>query len=346
MKTLNCKQIALVGDPHIGVNKNSNEFFDIIGEWFDYFIADLQSRNIFNVFILGDWFHYRDEIAVDALSFATSILNKFPKNMNVYMLTGNHDCYLKDTSEIHSLGAYDNWDNVFIYDVNTTLTCGDKTISVVPWGCDASELPKADYIFGHFEIKNFKWNAHSICTDGIDSSALVSNGSTVYTGHFHQKQTKDYKKGQINYVGSPTQHNFNDVGNKNGYHILDIPTGDCEFVENEGFPEFKYIRLSKLKEVKSSDLKNNFVKLFIDVPKVTEKQIEKILTKFWSLNPRNIVVEDKNVKNLVETSELSDNIKEIDILACIKEFVDLLDTKLDKEIKEKLKYYYDKQQEK
>jgi DNA repair exonuclease SbcCD nuclease subunit len=345
MKTLNFNEIALIGDPHIGVNKNSEEFFEIMGDWFDYFLKDIESRGIHHVFILGDWFHYRDEIDVSALDFATRILEMFPRSVNIYMLTGNHDCYFKDNSEIHSLRSYNNWENITIYDTNTTVQCGEKVINIVPWGGDITSLPKSDYIFGHFEITNFKWNAHSICTDGVDSSDLIKHGSAVYTGHFHQKQTKDYKTGQINYVGSPTQHNFNDVGNKNGYHILNIKSGDCEFVENDGFPLFKYIKLSKMKEVIPADLKNNFIKLFIDIPKVTEKQLEKILAKLWSFDPRNIVVEDKNVKNLVANGNISDTIGEIDMLKCITEFVDLIDTNLKEDINTKMKYYYEKQQE-
>jgi DNA repair exonuclease SbcCD nuclease subunit len=259
-------KVVLIGDIHIGVNKNSEEFFDITQQWIDHLAKYLEENKIRTIFILGDWHHYRDEISVKALDVSTRIMNSIPKSIRIHMITGNHDCYLRDTSEIHSLRHFNEWENIFIYDKTTVCeTTTGKKITLVPWGCDINDVDKSDYIFGHFEIQNFKWNAHTVCSEGITSSSLLSKGMNVYSGHFHKYQHKEYKKGNITYVGSPFQHNFNDVGNENGFHVLDLDSGECEFIKNTNdFPIFHYVKIPSLKiDLTEENIKNNYVKLLI-----------------------------------------------------------------------------------
>lgn len=317
-------KIALVGDIHIGVNLNSEEFFQITKDWVNYLIDDLSKRDISEVFVLGDWHHYRDEIDVKTMDFSSQIMEIFASNdIKVHILTGNHDCYLKDTSEIHSLQMFKRWDNVEIYDkpVSIVAECG-KIIEVFPWGEEVRKLGEdVDYVFGHFEIKNFKFNSYQICNDGVDSKSVLKRGADVYTGHFHQKQSKDYKNASINYVGSPFQHNFNDVDNQNGYHILDLPTGDCEFVKNEGFPVFKHLKYGQ--SLAKENIENNFVKLILNKD-VKEKDLEKEVAKVWSFNPRKVVIDDKTTKKGVDIGEKDVNIEEINLSENFEEFIDTL----------------------
>ena len=106
MITINENKVAVIGDIHIGVNKNSDEFFAITKDWMEHLIAELESRKIGTLFVLGDWHHYRDEISVKTLDFSALIMKMIPKSIKVHLLTGNHDCYLRDTSDIHSLITY------------------------------------------------------------------------------------------------------------------------------------------------------------------------------------------------------------------------------------------------
>jgi DNA repair exonuclease SbcCD nuclease subunit len=342
MTTINENKVAVIGDIHIGVNKNSDEFFEITKDWMEHLIAELESRKIGTLFVLGDWHHYRDEISVKTLDFSALIMKMIPKSIKVHLLTGNHDCYLRDTSDIHSLRSYNEWDNVFIYDTITKCTTASgKTISIVPWGCDIADVDKSDYIFGHFEIQNFKWNSFSICEHGLKSSYLLSKGMNVYSGHFHKFQHKDYKKGSIKYVGSPFQHNFNDVGNDNGFHILELDTGKCEFVINEGFPTFHYIKIPSLKtDLTKGKVYNNFVKLIIDreLPMAT---IDKLAAKIWSYEPRNLVIDDRSIKKSIDTGDFSVNIATLDMFSEIRDYVDTLETDHKDQIKEQLKKYYE-----
>jgi DNA repair exonuclease SbcCD nuclease subunit len=343
MKTVGNK-IALLGDLHIGVNKNSEEFYETSKKWIKYFIGECIKRKVNHVFILGDWHHYRDEISVMTLDVSSELMNMFPKNINVHILTGNHDCYFKDNSEIHSLQMFKGWENVTVYDkLETIKSSGGKTIGVVPWGCEDEKLEKSDYVFGHFEIKNFKMNNYTICSKGVDSSSLVKSGADVYTGHFHKYQSKQYKNGSITYVGSPFQHDFNDVDNENGFHILDTTTGECEFVKNNNdYPKFKYIKVSKLKDLNLDDVSNNYCKLQVDT-EVKEAALEKLVIKLNSKNPVNLIVDDITIKKELDSIELDDNIGDINIESSINEFIEKMgEIKHKEDTIERIKEYYSK----
>lgn len=331
-------KIALIADLHIGVNKNSKEFIDITYEWLEWFLKSLDDNKIKEIFVLGDWHHYRDELNVEILKHSNTILDKLSKRVKVNILTGNHDCYLKDTSEIHSLEVFKDKPNVKIYDEHTEVNIKDKLLSIVPWGFDINDIKKSDYVFGHFEIQNFKWNNHSICKNGLSSKDILSKGMNIYTGHFHKKQYKQYKGGCIRYVGSPFQHDFNDIDNENGYHILNFETGDVEFIENNLSPKFQYLQISKLKsQLNEDNIKNKFIKLFIDT-EISDTQIDKILFKINEFYPKNVILESNFKKTLDNSDDLV--IESIDILNVAMEYIDSLDTELKKELKEKFNNYY------
>lgn len=337
-------QIALIGDLHIGVNKNSETFFDITEEWMKYFIEELEDRGITTVFILGDLFHYRDEISLLALDKAVEILKLFPKTIKIHMITGNHDCYFRDNSEVHSLGSFDEWDNIYVYDTISEIELrGGKKITMVPWGGDISEIKKSEFIFGHFEIKNFKLNSYTICKKGLTSSDLLRKCNHVYSGHFHKYQTKKYKAGHITYLGSPYQQNFGDVGNENGFHIIDVDTEKSEFVQNpDNFPIFHYIRLSKLKETyKKEYIKGNFVKIQIDKD-IKEKPLDQLMAKVNAEAPKDLFIDDKTVKKVFDNVEFSDKIKEIDLFSTTVEYIKMLKSEIEEPIINKAKEYYEK----
>lgn len=337
-------KIAIIGDIHIGVNKNSNKFFELTKEWLRWFISEVEEKKIRNVFILGDWFHYRDEISLLALDEGTECLKLFPKTINVHILTGNHDCYFRDNSEVHSLGSYNEWENVFIYDtVQTIEHKNGKTISMVPWGYEYDDIPKTDIMFGHFEIKNFKLNSYTICKKGVNSSDLLKKSSLIFSGHFHKHQVKNYKAGSITYVGSPFQHNFGDIGNENGYHIMDMQTKECEFIQNpDKFPVFHYVKLSKLKETFDKDkISENFVKLIIDKD-INEASMDKMVSKINMLAPLDLNIDTVTSKIEVDNSEIDANIVELNIFDSVQEYVKGLNYEYEDELIKEGKKYYEK----
>ena len=74
------------------------------------------------------------------------------------MITGNHDAWYKDTSEINSLSILKGYKNIRVFDNLTMEDWYDnkKKAAFCPWGTKLSDIPKCDLVFGHFELENLK----------------------------------------------------------------------------------------------------------------------------------------------------------------------------------------------
>src|SRR6218665_230302 len=97
--------IAVIADIHLGLKRASEKWHNIHIDWAKWFVKQLKKLKIKHVVISGDWFHYRDDINVSTLHTANLILDLF-KDFNIIILTGNHDCYYKDSSKINSLSVF------------------------------------------------------------------------------------------------------------------------------------------------------------------------------------------------------------------------------------------------
>ena len=113
----------------------------------------LKKQKIQDIIISGDFFHYRDEIAVNTIHFATNILDIW-KDFSIIMLVGNHDAYYKDKSEVNSLAILSGWPNITVIETITTVPLFGKQVTFCPWGTKLTEMPTSDIIFGHF-FKSF-----------------------------------------------------------------------------------------------------------------------------------------------------------------------------------------------
>jgi len=68
-------KICCISDIHVGVHQNSNQWHTIALDWAAWLRDDLKSKGVKDIVISGDFFHYRDEIAVNTIHFATEVLN-------------------------------------------------------------------------------------------------------------------------------------------------------------------------------------------------------------------------------------------------------------------------------
>lgn len=328
-------KIAIFSDIHLGLRKDSEDWFKYSEKWIDYFIEN--NKNIDTVFFLGDWFHYWTNINVMTLKVGSLLMKKLSNNFkNVYVIVGNHDCYLKDSSIIHSLEPFKQWNNINIIDTTTELVIDDKKILMVPWNGEIFNK-KYDYIFGHFEIINFYFNKNKICENGTQSKELLNRSKYIFSGHFHMMHEKEFKSGKIIYVGSPFKHDYNDIGNKNGYFILDLKKEKYEFMENpeNEFPNFLKFNISDIKKLVSSkeDYTNTYLTIKID-KKITDSNIDKVKNKLLiPLKFKNINFDLKNFDMGVDYTNSHDNIETIDIHSSINEFVDSMNINYKGEIK-------------
>lgn len=322
--------ICCIADLHFGVHQNNSMWHDIAMQWAVWLDKELKAKKIKDIFILGDFFHYRSEIAVNTIQFATDILNIW-RDYNIVILIGNHDSYYKDRVDVNSLSLFDGWQNITIISEPTRVKSHGKELLICPWGTEPEELTQSDIIFGHFEIESFKMNQFKVCTAGAKSKDLLKNTDLVLTGHFHLREERQYNDGTILYVGNPYQMDFGDVGSTKGYYILDIKHKQHKFYENRLSPQHKKIYLSKLvqfpgitEEVKRM-FNNNIVKLIID-KNISSDEIELLLTKFSELNAVSITTDYVvNFDRFGISDAEASNISGVDIPTAIEEFINLLE---------------------
>tara|TARA_B100001123_G_scaffold381527_2_gene452016 strand:+ start:1138 stop:2133 length:996 start_codon:yes stop_codon:yes gene_type:complete len=319
------------------VHQNSSLWHDITLNWAQWLADDLKSKGVNDIIISGDFFHYRDEIAVNTMHFVTNVLSLW-KDFNIIMLVGNHDAYYKDRSDVNSLAILDGWSNITVISELASATLFGKNVVFCPWGVPASNIESCDLIFGHFEIQNFKQTSFKICSGGVRASELLDKSSLIISGHFHIRDERHYDNGTILYLGNPYQMDFGDVGSIKGYYILDFNTLKYEFTENTLSPRHHKIHLSELAKIGRIDdnireqFNNNFIKFIID-KNISPDEVDIVLKRFAALNPVAVNV-DYAVnfdKYKLDESNIYD-FSGIDVVTAIEEFINLIDIDNKKEV--------------
>lgn len=333
-------KIAIFSDLHLGVHQNSDFWLNQSEKWVDWFIEDISKKNIQTVYFLGDYFHERDAVSVKTLHHGSELLRKF-YNFHVTMIPGNHDCFYKDNSNIHSLSIFKTPYRVKVCSEIVTESFEGKELVFCPWGTKLNEIPKADVVFGHFELKNFRFNAHHICETGDDPEELLLKSKLIFSGHFHSRDVHRFgDRGEIIMVGNPFEMDFGDAYQRKGYHILDTDTLTYEFVENTWTPKHIVMYLSKLITLKNIDifqeaLPNNIIKLVVD-KNISTEHLDLLLGKMSSYGPSDLRVDhDVNYNKIQLTNEDEvHDLSGVSIEVAIEEFVQMLDVENKKEVVE------------
>ena len=329
---INIKQpkVAIFSDLHLGVHQDSMSWHETALTWCDWFVNDITSKGITDIFFLGDFFHYRSDISVSTLHVAAQILEKL-KDFNMVFIVGNHDSFYKDRSDVNSLSILSGRKNITVIDEPTTTTLFGQDITFLPWGASTEDIDETNILFGHLEIESFKMNSFKTCDHGEKSASLLTKADLIMTGHFHLRDERKYNNGTILYVGNPFEMDFGDAGSTKGYYILDIPNHTYEFFENTVTPRHKKVTLSELTSFKSltgEDVKqivnNSIVKLVID-KKAKEEGVEALIKKMSSFNPFSFSVDYSLYDNSISVDDQNYDATGVDMQKTIEEFVNILD---------------------
>jgi DNA repair exonuclease SbcCD nuclease subunit len=330
----NTNKIACISDIHLGVHQNSQAWHNIALDFARWLDKELKLRDIKDIIIAGDVFHNRHEIGVNTIHCAQEFFDILSK-YNIIAITGNHDCYYKDKSDINSISILNGYKNVTVYQEVTSITLNNKKFVFCPWGTPIEQIPLCDIIVGHFEILNFKMNGHKVCDHGLESETLLDKAKLIITGHFHCRDHRKYTNNKsIIYLGSPYELDFGDREQTKGFTILDTDNLNLELVENHITPKHKKIKISELLDGNieleniSKELQNNFISLCVD-RNVNEQILNLMLSKFNQYKPKHVRT-DFNIFEAVQLSATELNEVSIDIDTALHEFVNLLDTPVPK----------------
>jgi DNA repair exonuclease SbcCD nuclease subunit len=333
MINLSGKKIACISDIHLGVHQDSQQWHSIAMKFVVWLDNTLKRNNIEDIIIAGDIFHNRHEIGVNTIHFAHTFFNVL-KDYNIVAITGNHDCYYKDKSDINSVTILNN-NNIQVFHELVTTKYREKSITFCPWGTNVKDIPKSDILIGHFEITNFRMNSHKICDHGLSTENLLDKASLIISGHFHYREHRTYSNNQsILYLGSPYELDFGDREQVKGISILDIETLKIEFIENNLTPKHHKILLSDLLNNKITNIpeyvKGNIISLCFD-QSINLQHADELITKIQQHKP----LQFRTEYNILETEKLiEDGVEQLslDVETAIHEFVDLLQVDVDRKL--------------
>jgi DNA repair exonuclease SbcCD nuclease subunit len=235
---------AFITDTHLGARGGSQVFREYF-EWYysEIFFPMLKEQGITDVVHLGDFFDNRNYISLKDIAFVKSVflplLEKYDINMRI--IAGNHDLAFKNTNSVTSLSVMDHSDHVEVFkDEVVEFNLGDQRFAFVPWinnnnydefmlALDSIEDKQDVIVLGHFEIKGFlMYKTSSRCEHGLDQS-IFKEFKSVWSGHFHHSS----KVGNIEYLGSLFEFNWQDYGDPRGFWIYDSEADEKTYVENE-----------------------------------------------------------------------------------------------------------------
>jgi len=161
------KRIFLISDLHFGVRANSIEWIENqLNFFYKFYIPYLKERykEGDTLFILGDWFDNRQLLDINVMNKSIDLIFDLADILPVYFMTGNHDIYKKNDTDVNSLAAFRFIPNVTIFEEPVIISNDKSKILVLPWIGNGekeeayAKSNKTDYIFAHTDIAGFKYD--------------------------------------------------------------------------------------------------------------------------------------------------------------------------------------------
>jgi DNA repair exonuclease SbcCD nuclease subunit len=327
---MNNKKILIFSDIHF--NKDEGQTYRLEGK-FDSVkqIASLvKERDIDTVFFLGDYWTNRKNINIETLDYGFKAMELLSKVCKVYCITGNHDLYLKNNGEIHSVYMFKHISNVTVFDNYESITFGDTCFHFFPHYSEDNVLlekvqnsktkkDKKNVGLMHQCLFGVHGNNGFVIEKGIKPSNFNKYFDLVLSGDIHKSQWLNKK---FFYVGAPLPQNFNDINIDFGVHIIDTETCELEFVKLK-YRKFLVVNYNNIIDNVDS-LKNNIVR--IDFPYEESLSLDNIkktlrdIEKEYNIKDASYKIIDSD-KNNDETVVGVEQFKQMKMSDFVKEYI-------------------------
>jgi len=345
-------KVAIITDQHFGARNDSVGFLEFFQEFYDNtFFPAIDAAGISTVLILGDTFDRRKYVNFYSLQRAKEMFfdKLAARNINVYMLAGNHDTYYKNTNDVNSPDLLlCEYENITVIDTPQTIHLNYEDTSadvlMLPWICadnyqqsmDEINNTSATLCMGHLEIAGFAMHRGMESHEGL-SKDLFKRFDMVFSGHYHHRSSSDH----IYYLGNPYELTWQDYNDPRGFHLFDLATRGLEFIQNPNRMFFRVEYDDKETEpldLSECDFKGKFVKLIV-VNKTDYYKFDQFTQKLYNKGCADI----KIVENFSEFEEgtIDGDINLEDTMSVLENYVDSIQTDSDKEkIKQYMKELY------
>jgi DNA repair exonuclease SbcCD nuclease subunit len=331
-------KVAIITDTHYGARKGSKLFQDYFELFYkNVFFPTLEQYGITTVIHMGDAFDSRKSIDYQSFEWAKKVVFEPLSKYNVHMITGNHDCYYKNTNNVNSPNLLlQSYPNVKTYSSPTEIKVGDLNVLLIPWICMENEEQslkaikntKSKIAMGHLELQGFHVNRSVVMEHGLEAN-IFKNFTKVFSGHYHTRSDN----GTVFYLGNPYEMFWNDVNDPRGFTIFDTETLEHTPIDNP-YRLFYHIYYedTPYQMFDASEYENKIVKVIVR-KKSDSKQFEKFIDKLYSAN----VSELKIVENFqIQESENFEAFDSEDTMSILNRYIEEAEVTLDKTIVQKL----------
>ena len=312
-------KIAIITDTHYGARKGSKHLHEYFEKFYkDIFFPELEKNNIDTIIHMGDIFDSRKSIDYYSLEWSKRVIFEPMKKYKVHAITGNHDCYYKNTNEINSPELLlKDYPNIITYSRAEEIVLDGLQILLLPWinveNYDESKKmideSTSKVAMGHLEINGFKATRGHMMETGMNTE-VFDKFDTVYSGHFHTRSTN----GKISYLGNPYEMFWNDVNDPRGFHLFDTKTIEHTPINNPYRLFYNvYYEDTNYKLFDSREFKNKIVKLIVK-KKTDQKQFEKFIDKLYNSGIQDLKIIENYILQESEDYEVEETENTIGIL--------------------------------
>jgi len=231
----------------------------------EFFVDKSISLKVDRIVVAGDVFDNHTPSNHVRRMFHRQIQKLVASNIQVVILTGNHDCCESHHALLPSVG----WSNLIkivdtpvvesrpdyscIYVPHTAdVQSGKTTFPAVTRGVvkDASKLSHPRILFGHFSVKGAMMNDYKSSDGRSDVSIgdIMSTGADIaFLGHYHKFQRLEADI-PVYYVGSLERHNMTDISEDRSIMVYDTVSKEVERIPYTTFRPMKKINVASYAE--------------------------------------------------------------------------------------------------
>jgi len=245
-------RVFMTTDWHFGIYLNDlNKWLNMMEDYFYNFFIPYLKENAKEGDILlhcGDLYDNRTSIPIIASYKVEKILSEIADILPVHLIVGNHDLWNKGSNDVNSIRLFDHVENINVYTEPSEIKLFDKKLVLIPWVekrldlIDAIKDHPGDYLFCHSDLNGCRMHLSSVAHRNADKIDVFEfkGYKHVFSGHIHIRQTNK----NFTFIGSPYQMDRNDMGDQKGITILDVISGEIDFVPNTYSPVFKRVSVT------------------------------------------------------------------------------------------------------
>jgi DNA repair exonuclease SbcCD nuclease subunit len=325
-------KIAILSDTHWCARKSSKLFQDYFELFYkNVFFPTLEQYGITTVIHMGDAFDSRKSIDFAGLDWTRRVVLEPLSQYNVHLITGNHDCYFKNSNKVNSPELLlKEYQNIKTYSEPTEIKVDNLNVLLLPWiNSENSEKSlkmiqktKCKIAMGHLELNGFSPYRGHIMDSGMDANTF-NNFKKVFSGHYHTRSDN----GTVYYLGNPYEIYWNDVNDTRGFTIFDTETLEHTPINNPYRMFYSiYYEDTPHQTFDIREYENKIVRVIVR-KKTNQKQFEKFVDKLYTAN----VAELKIVENFqIQESEEFEAFESEDTFSILQRYVNESECELNK----------------